>query len=411
MPNTLVTPDWILKEVLRGYVNSLTYAGNLNNEFNDSFNQGGSKVGDTVQGRLPQRWEVSTGQALSPQALLDETVPISLTDQIHVDWSASSVEHTLRIEDVKQRYIRPAAARLANAADVVAWRDTYKKVYNTVGTLGGGASTSRMTYLEAGVKISNGAADFSGRKAVLPVLMMATIADATASLFNPSVAISENYRNGVVGRNQLNIEMWAQSQNAPTFTSGSFTAASPTINGASQTGSTLNTQAWASGATQLVEGDTFTIAGVFSVNPQNYQSTGSLQQFVVTAPIADSTGNITALPISPPIITSGQLQTVTNSPADGAAITVWGTPAGSALVSTSSPQGMVFVPDFATFVTAPLARPRGGALATSVSDPDLKVAIRMVEQYAIGTDQNPVRLDMLVGADVLQPRLACRVVS
>ena len=36
-------------------------------------------------------------------------------------------------------------------------------------------------------------------------------------------------------------------------------------------------------------------------------------------------------------------------------------------------------------------------------------SIRMVEQYQIGTDQNPSRLDMLVGAAAVRPEFAYRV--
>jgi hypothetical protein len=46
----------------------------------------------------------------------------------------------------------------------------------------------------------------------------------------------------------------------------------------------------------------FTIAGVYAVNPQTRQSTGSLQQFVVTADLtASSTGTLS---ISPAIYTA-----------------------------------------------------------------------------------------------------------
>ena len=36
-------------------------------------------------------------------------------------------------------------------------------------------------------------------------------------------------------------------------------------------------------------------------------------------------------------------------------------------------------------------------------------SIRMVEQYQIGTDQNPSRLDILIGAATIQARLAARI--
>jgi len=183
------------------------------------------------------------------------------------------------------------------------------------------------------------------------------------------------------------------------------------VNGASQTGSTLDTNGWASGATTLKKGDIFTIAGVYSVNPLSYRSTGRLQQFVVTADTADSSGAMATLPISPSIITSGALQTVSNSPAHQAVITVLGATSATAgtLATTVSPQGMVFHPDAFAFVMADLVQPGAGARSTTVRSKQWGIAIRMVEQYQIATDQNPSRLDILIGAASIQPRLACRI--
>jgi hypothetical protein len=122
--------------------------------------------------------------------------------------------------------------------------------------------------------------------------------------------------------------------------------------------------------------------------------------------------DIAALPISPSIITSGQLQTVDASPAGNAVITVWSAnPAAGTLATTTSPQSLVYHPDAFAFVMADLIKPGAGASATTVRSKELGIAIRMVEQYQIGTDQNPSRLDILIGAATIQARLACRVVG
>jgi hypothetical protein len=137
-----------------------------------------------------------------------------------------------------------------------------------------------------------------------------------------------------------------------------------------------------------------------------------LQQFVVTADIDSTTTTVNmTIGISPSIITSGQLQTVSNSPADNAVITVVGatSAAGGTLATTQSPQSLVFHPDAFAFVMADLIKPGAGAQATSVRSKELGIAIRMVEQYQIGTDQNPSRLDILIGAATIQARLAARV--
>jgi hypothetical protein len=238
-------------------------------------------------------------------------------------------------------------------------------------------------------------------------MAMATTANVTTTLFNPSGAISSNYRNGQFAGNQLGISEWYEDQNRPAHVTGLFAASTPLVNGANQTGSSLITNGW--GVTALKAGDKFNVAGVFAVNPLSKQSTGRLQDFVFVTDMVDTAGAIT-IPLSPPIITTGALQNVTNSPASGAAITVWNAnPAGGTLVATQSPVSMVFHPEAFAFVTADLAMPIGGAESSRVSSPQGGFSLRMAKQWDIRTDQNITRIDMLIGAAAPQPRLAARV--
>lgn len=411
MANTLATPTWVTKEIAFKFLNDIKFVSNMSRTYDDQYVQAGAKVGDTVKARIPQRFVATDGQAMQVQNLYDQTVDISLTNQKNVAFSYSSAQATTQLDNIRERYVNPAAMTLANAADVLAYNQVYRDVWNAIGTPGTTPST-RLQYLQAGVKLTDQAVPTDGRVAVLDPLAMATLADAGAALFNPSAIISENYKNGMFGREQLGIGAWHQDPNAARHTTGTFTACTPTVNGANQTGSTLNTQAWASGATSLKKGDIITLAGVNSVNPVSYVDTGRLQQFTLTADASDSSGNIVALPISPSIITSGALQTVTASPGSGAAITVWSAnPAGGTLSTTVSPQSMIFVPDAFAFVMADLAQPNAGAKSTHVRSKEFAVSIRMVEQYQIGTDQNPSRLDMLIGAATINGGRAVRVVG
>ena len=409
MANTLATPSWVTKEVARGFVNGVKFLANVNRSYDDQYQQAGAKVGYTVNARLPQRFTVTDGQALQLQNLYDQTVPITLTNQKNVAFGYSSASATMELDAIRQRYVQPGAEALANAADVLAFNNVYRDIYSSVGTPGTTPSAA-LTYLQAGVKLTDLAAPMDGRVAMLDPLAMSTLANASSTLFNPVSAIAGNWRKGQFGANQLGIDEWFQDPNRPSHTTGTFTSSTPLVNGASQTGSSLITDGWASGATTLKKGDVFTVGGVYSVNPLSYQSTGRLQQFVVTADISDTTGDMTVA-ISPSIITSGQLQTVSDSPANNAVITVLGATAASSgtLATTVSPQSLVYHPDAFAFVMADLMKPGAGASATTVRSKAMGFSIRMVEQYQIATDQNPSRLDILIGAATLQARLAVRV--
>lgn len=407
--NTLVTPSWVTNEVAIGFMNSVKGVANFDRRYSDEFVQAGAKVGDSVRVRLPQRWEVTDGQAFQQQNILDQTVYVTLTNQkgVHMGWS--SAQGTLEVDNVRDRYIGPAADALANAADVLALASVYQSVYNAVGTIGTTPSAA-LTFLQAGVKLDDGAVEESRRVAVLDTLAAATLASGVSTLFNPVSKISETWRKGQFGADQLNIDEWFKDQNMPKHTTGASTTATPLVNGAGQTGSSLVTDGWGSGNTTLQAGDYFTIAGVYGVNPLSYVSTGRLQQFVVTTTVTDTTGAVTAS-ISPSIITTGPLRTVTASPADNAVISYLNMAAGGSQTAVVSPQSMVWHKDAFAFVMADLVMPNGGAKASRVSSQQFNVALRYTEQWQALTDQNLSRIDMLIGAAPIQPRLACRVVG
>jgi hypothetical protein len=408
--NSLATPSWVLKETARGFTNEVRLAAAVNRDYDDAYRVNGAKIGYTVHARLPQRFMVTRGEALQLQPLMDQTVPISLTTQNNIAWSYSSADQTMLIEELRERRINPAAEALANAVDVAGFETLYPEVWNVVGTPGV-TPTANTTFLQAGAKLTNQAAGSGARVAILDPQTRIGMVNANFALFNPSATISAAFRTGQFSGEVLGIGTWVESANTAKHTTGTFTASTPVVNGAGQTGSSLVTSGWASGAATLKKGDVFTIAGVYQINPLSYRSTGALQQFVVTGDVSDSAGAMT-IPISPSIITSGsQLQTVDSSPANSAAITVLGSTGavGGTLATTVSPQSLIFHRDFATMVAADLARDLPGAEVTRVASRVAGISIRLARQWQITTDQNPSRLDILYGWAVLQPRLAVRV--
>ncbi len=398
------------KEVARGFVNDLSFLANVNRTYDDSYIINGAHVGNTVNARMPQRFTVTDGQAMQLQNLYDQTVPITLTNQKNVAFGYSSAQATTELDEIRSRYVKPGGQALANAAEVLTFQAVYRDIYSSVGTPGTTPSTTAL-YLQAGVKLTDLGVTMGDRVAVLDPLAMVTIANTSSLLFFPNGPIAANYRTGQFSGQQLGISEWYQDPNRPVHTTGTFTASTPLVNGANQTGSVLITNGWASGAATLNKGDIFTIAGVNSVNPVSYTSTGRLQQFVVTATTTSVGVDMATLPISPPIITSGQLQTVDASPSSTAVITVLGATSASSgtLATTTSPQSFVYHPDAFAFVMADLMKPSAGCKSTTVRSKELGISIRMVEQYQIGSDQNPSRLDILIGAATLQARLACRI--
>ena len=408
MANSFITPTWVLKDVARVAVNMLKFASQIERWYDDKYKVGGAKAGYTVSGRLPQRFRTTKGQAFQAQPINDQIVPVTLTDQANIATAWSTADATMVIEDVRKRYIHPAAEQLANTIDFDGLARMTPTVWKSVGTPGV-TPTSRLTYMQAGARLTKVAVPSDGRVAVLDPMAMVSLVQDTLTLFNPSAAITENYRTGQFGRNALGVGEWYQDQNVYTHTTGSFASSTPLVFGANQTGNSLITNGWVTAT--LNKGDVFTIAGVYEVNPQNYTSTGFLQQFVVTGTVSDTAGSMT-IPIAPAIIPDGNLQTVSGSPANGAAIIPLGstiTTGAGTMAATTSPNSLIFHPEAFVLAMADLDAELPGAEVTRVSDNELNISLRYTRQYHIGTDQKMARIDALYGFKEFRPDWAVRI--
>lgn len=404
MANTFQTPTWIVKEIGRYSLNNLKFTNTVKRVYADDFKAGGAKVGSQFYLRLPWTPAVTSGQAFQQQNIVDVTVPVTVTDQKNVGVAWSTFDSTLTIEEVRDRYMKPAGIALANDMDYQGLARMTPLVYWSVGTPGSTPSTNQ-TYLDAGVKITDIGGPMDGRTALLKPSMMSTlVGTGNLQLFNPTTKIGREYMTGLFSGQNLGTDEWFQTQNSFIRTTGSFTSCTPLVNGASQTGSSLITDGWASGATTINAGDIITITGVYALNPLNKASTGGLQQFTVLSTVSDTTGAITfalSPAIQPP--STGTQATVTASPANDAAIQVVGstiTTGAGALTATSSAQSLIYLQD--AFVCA-MVDPDGdlpGAdvgTITGAAAKEMGFAARYVRQYSASTDQKISRLDVLYG--------------
>jgi hypothetical protein len=171
----------------------------------------------------------------------------------------------------------------------------YADVYNQVGTPGstpganaGANRTSSLAppiFLNAGALLSECACPKDeNRRIVLNPAAMASSANGLSGLLNDQQLIGEQYRRGVLGY-ALGFE-FAEDQNINLLTTGNRatgTTANYAVAGANQTGANLAVTGFpANVANCFTVGEVFTVANVYAVNPENQQSTGFLQNFVIT---------------------------------------------------------------------------------------------------------------------------------
>jgi len=324
----------------------------------------------------------------------------------------------LSLDDFGKRILSPAMARISSGIDYDGLGQV-AYVYNNVGTPGtvpGTATGANLAnanapqiFLNAGMLMDNMATPRDeNRRIIVNAYAQAMTVAGLAGLLNDQNVVGAQYRKGVMGQ-ALGFE-FAMDQNVNTQSSGSRSNTTVVVGSANQTGSNLAVVA--ANSVTVYPGETFTIANVSSVNPENLSSTGFLQQFVVlpsanTGGIytADTGGNIT-LSISPSIIPTtvpvNPLQTVVTAPAGGAAITF-----NQSANATTHVNNVAYHQDAFTLATADLIIPGGVDFAARETYDG--ISMRIVRAYDITNDLFPTRIDVLGGWGTLRPEFATRI--
>ena len=399
MANTLLTIDMITRKALEILENNLVITRNVNRQYDDSFAVEGAKIGSTLRIRLPDRALVTDGAALQVQDDNEQFTTLTVASQKHIGVNFTSAEMALQLDDFAERVLKPRISQLASSIDADV-ANSFNSIYQSVGTPGTTPGTS-LVLLQAQQKLNEAAAVMSPRYATVNPAANAALVEGMKGLFNPTDTVSRQFKNGMMGMGVLGYEEINMSQSIKQFTTGSRAATTTVSATVSTQGATQITLVGVDGQT-LKKGDVFTIANVFAVNPQTRESTGSLQQFVVTQDITAASSLYTNVQISPAIYTSAHaLATVNSFPQAAAAVTFLGG------VSTQYPQNLVYHKDAITFATADLLLPQGVDMASRQVHNG--ISMRVVRQYDINNDRMPCRIDVLYGYSVIRPQMACRI--
>lgn len=428
MANLHVTSTIVTNEILRIAHNSSAFLGKTNTDFQESWS-GEYKPGQTVKARAPVQFTHRDGEVANVQDVTERSVDVTLQPLLGIDFAVNSTDLATSVgkngeiaSTFQERYVKPAGLKLAALMDYRIALIAKNGFHQMMGTPGTPPATFA-DLLQAGVPLDRMSVPRDGnRMAAIEPGANATIVAGLSGLFNSQNVLGEQYKTGII-KTGAGLDL-AMSQNVPSHTVGPL-GGTPLVNGANQgttnAGATDNpfaattslvTDGWtAAAAARLNQGDTFTIGGVFSVNPETKASTGVLQSFVVVGPTAsapgtvssDGSGNLT-MAISPAIIAGGAYQNVTARPADNAAITIT-----SGAANTTYTNNIVWHRDAITFVSPKQDLPGGMEIATQASLADAGgVSLRFVRGYDILNNRKISRLDILWGAAVTLPNFGVR---
>lgn len=399
MANTLLTIDMITREALRLLENNLVLVGKVNRQYDDSFAVEGAKIGSTLRIRKPERVLVSDGATLVQNDITQQNTTLTVNSQKHIGFSLTSKEMTMSLQDYSDNVLKPRISQLAATIDADVARGILASIGNSVGTPGTTPATSAVL-LAGQQRLSENAVAMDNRFAVVNPAANAALVEGLKGLFNPTSTVARQFKSGLMGEGVLGYEDISMSQSIANFTTGTRTSGT--------VGTTISTQGQATialaglgNAGTVKAGDVFTVAGVYAVNPQTRESTGSLFQFVAKADATADGAGAATVTIDPIYTAAHAYATVDAFPQSGAAATFLGA------ASTGYAQNLILHKDAVTFATADLVLPKGVDAASRVQHNG--ISLRAVRMFDIINDKMIGRIDVLYGYGVLRPEAAVRL--
>ena len=406
MANSLITPTVIAKRALMNLDNELVMGNLVYRDYESEF--GPTKIGDTVTIRRPNDFSVSDGATLNLQDNTEGSLTLQISKRKHIGFTFSDSDLTMTVDDFDKRYIKPAAIQLANQIDVDLM-DLYKDVNNWAGTPGQ-TINSYADFLKGVERLDVLAVPQGDRAAVLSPSDHHGLSGNFSGLYINGVA-SDALKSGklpMIG----GVDTY-MTQNVKTHTVGAH-GGSPLTRGASQgvayssvkttMTQTFATDGWTTNV-GLKQGDVFTIADVYDVNPVTKATLPHLKMFVLTADCTTNTtnSNQTTLTIYPALITTGPYQNVSADNGNDKTITYLGT------ASTGYAQNMIFHRNAFALAMVPISQAPSGAGVSQSTERYKGLSLQWSAQFDITNARMVYRLDALYGVKAIDPRLAVRL--
>jgi hypothetical protein len=395
--NTFANTNWVSMEVLRLLLNKLECSEYFNRSWEKDFHKEFA-TGSTIQVKFPQRMLTTDGMGYAPQGISRISTPIVLDQWIQCAFEWDDYEAAVKMErslaELREQYLDPAAAAIAQNIDSRCAKFAYQNSSNIVGVLGTDPTTVN-TYYQARQAMMENACPPGKRCMLISSSMMTSIGSNITNVFNPSDEISTVFKEGFLGK--LAGFDFYESNSLYSHTAGTW-AGAVTVHGSNQTGTRLWVNATAGDTFKA--GDKFSILNVNKTNPMTYRIAGKAanKTFTVTANMtAVGAGNAAdILSILPAIYGPGsQYQNVDVLPQDTAALTLW--------PGTTSPNGKIGTVGLGlsryafALVGAKLFVPTAVENAGSAQDPETGISVRKVKAWDPVRSMQINRMDSLLG--------------
>lgn len=130
--NTLITPEWMAKEVLRHLQQNLHFTSMVLRNYDREH----VKVGSTINVRIPKRFEVRPGNAYVPQDITSTAKLVVMSDQLAITTGGAWRNHAVASAEAKiigRKLARAANARGLNVFSALALPVAVSNAVNVTG--------------------------------------------------------------------------------------------------------------------------------------------------------------------------------------------------------------------------------------------------------------------------------------
>lgn len=373
--------------------------------------------GDKVQTELPQYFEAEdfNGVSVTNKDIKVVPVEIQMNHLPTIDVAITSKQMTLNVDDFNKTIMDPMTESIKTFIDKTGFKEIYKQIYNTTGTPGTPPSTFA-SFMNAGLFLDKYGAPMADRVAVIEskakTSMVTNQTNGLLNVFNQSVT-EQLLKTGKL-INLAGTDIFV-SNNIPSHTAGNVnTGQTIQVNSnVAEDATTISLKGFTASTGSLKAGDSFSIAGVYSMNFANRESTGLLQNFVVQADATANSSGVLTVTVQPRVVSSAstslysQYISVSSLPVTNQIVTILTAGAANAQASF---QNCMWHKNAIAMVTAPLQPPIGGAKSYSVGGGSVSpIQLRATMFYDIASKTNKLSVDALFGFKVVSPWFASRL--
>ena len=413
--NQFEVTQYVLDEVFVRFVNYLNFAKVANRNLEGDFKGLKYATGQTINYRLEERYLGGRGATATSEARVQVIRPLTIDTQFHTMVEFDGFELTFdraRDQPYLDMMLNPRAKTLANDVEkFIASEHFQLQVYQAVGTPGVPIDFSTITLADA-YMTELGIPEDGNRYFANPPRVSASLSNDLSTVFNMTVnrgALLDGFIGHLSGfdffkTNFLRRQLAGAGQTGGSPPTG-YKLAGTVTNGPITGGNLISVTGLgvAPGTVVFHAGDLLTIdaaAGVFMINPLNYESLVQTAQFVVTADVVSANGNTADITVNPTIVISGARQNISAAIPNGAQM----------LLANDHNVSIAFHNQSIVFAAPPIKELKGGVEAqTSYSD-----LYKLAMTYTLGTDiRNYVQLDRLdvIGGVAINPEFAVIVMS